>query len=680
MASRLWVGVALHDRVDLSQMDRQAFRVIGWGVEPIRSAVAEGKLLESSAENIARLLETSQNPVDSAAVNELVEEGQWEELNDRFFKTLAFGTGGLRSRTVGRVLTRAERGDAAPGKRPQHPCVGTNAMNFYNVNRATRGLIAYVKRWIQKNAPRGRPSIAISHDTRHFAREFAEYAAKICTDCGVAAYLVESCRSTPQVSFAVRHHGCTAGVMLTASHNPAHDNGYKVYFNDGAQMVEPHASAIIAEVNALTSAAYQPVSEAERGQLIMLGEELDRLYMKRLETLLLRPALLDEARDLTVVFTNLHGTGGVIVTQMLDRLGFNYRTVPEQDVQDGAFSTVASPNPENPPALAMAIELAEKEKADIVIGTDPDCDRMGVAVRDGSGDMVLLTGNQIGSLLAYYRTRTFFDEGILNESNRDHATLVKTFVTTNLQAEMARHFGIGCVNTLTGFKYIGQKLGKYERAVPLSEGKSYGDLSEEESRALRLKHSQFFVFGGEESYGYLGSDFIRDKDGNAAVVMFAELAAYAISRGLTVPELLEEVYRRFGYFEERLRSLVMEGAEGSMKIQKLADSYTQSPPTVVDGSEVSAVRNFAEDALFDEEGDAIPKEKMIMVDLADGRCFAVRPSGTEPKIKYYLFSQNPAGDRELTKEELAALKEASDRNLSSLWDFLQQDIGERLRA
>ncbi len=650
-------------------------------MDSIDSAVANGKLLQSSAENIHRLLESSQDPIDRAAVDELVAGEQWEELNDRFFKTLAFGTGGLRSRTVGRVVTRAEQGEAPEGSRPQFPCVGTNGMNYYNVSRATQGLVAYVKQWAAAHEPDGRPSIAISHDTRHFSREFAEFCAKVCTELGVDAYLVESCRATPQVSFAVRHHGCTAGVMLTASHNPAHDNGYKVYFNDGAQIVEPHASGIVAEVNALTTATYEALPKEEQGKVTLLGKDLDAIYMDRLETLMLQPALLDKAKALKVVFTNLHGTGGIIVTQMLERLGFTFLTVPEQDVQDGDFPTVKSPNPENPPALAMAIDLAMREGADIVIGTDPDCDRMGVAVKDQRGEMVLLTGNQIGSLLAYYRISTMMDLGMLEGSTKANGTLVKTFVTTNLQTQIAKHYGVGCVNTLTGFKYIGQKLTKYERAVPLPEGTCYGDLSEDESRALRLQHSKFFIFGGEESYGYLGGDFIRDKDGNAAVVMFCELAAYAVSRGLTLPELMDEVYQKFGYYLENLKSIVMEGAEGAGKIQKLATSYTQQPPTEVDGSAVTAVRNFAEDDFIDEEGDPIPKEKMIIVDLADGRSFAVRPSGTEPKIKYYLFSQNPAPAGEpFTPEQVEQLKQDAAQQLDSLWAYLEKDIDVRLSA
>ncbi len=644
----------------------------------ITEAVIGAKMLEISGANITSFLASSEDPVDRAAVEELVAASAWDELNDRFFKTLAFGTGGLRGRTVGRIVTKAERGSAAEGERPEHPCVGTNGMNLFNVSRATQGLVRYTKQWIAEHDPERRPAMAISHDTRHFSREFAEYCAKVCQDHGVDVYLTESCRSTPEVSFAVRLHCCTSGIMLTASHNPSHDNGYKAYFDDGCQIVQPHASGIISEVNAITSASYEVLPEDQRGTLTILGKDLDELYMKRLETLMLQPELLERAKDLKVVFTNLHGTGGIIITQMLKRLGFNYITVPEQDTQDGDFPTVKSPNPENSSALQMGIDLAEKEQADIVIGTDPDCDRMGVVVRNSAGEMVLLNGNQIGSLLATYRTKMMLNMGILTDANKANATLVKTLVTTNLQAQIAAKLGISCVNTLTGFKYIGEKLTKYEKAVPLPEGKSYGDLTEDESRDLRLAHSKYFVFGGEESYGYLGGDFIRDKDGNAAVVMFCELAAFAVARGLTIPDLMNEVYCEFGYYQEALESVVMEGAEGAGMIQKLANSYTQDPPKEVDGSTVTSMRNFAEDDFTDEEGDAIPKEKMIIVDLADGRSFAVRPSGTEPKIKYYLFSQNPAPDTGFTQDEVDALKVKAQQSIESLWAYLEKDINVRL--
>ncbi|HVJ45275.1 MAG TPA: phospho-sugar mutase, partial [Luteolibacter sp.] len=394
-------------------------------------------------------------------------------------------------------------------------------------------------------------------------------------------------------------------------------------------------------------------------------------YKARLKTLLLKPSLL-EGGATKVVVTNLHGTGGHIVVPMLRGFGFEVTTVPEQDIQDGRFPTVESPNPENAPALKMGIDLADATGAEIVIGTDPDADRMGVAARDASGKMVLLTGNQIGSLMAWYRLKTAFEIGWLTPSNRTRGVLIKTFVTTELQRSIADGFGVSIVDTLTGFKYIAEKLRKYEDAIPADKkGAGYRTLSEDQTRALRLEYSRFFVFGGEESYGYLGSDAIRDKDANGAAVMFAEVAAYAKSVGKTLPELMDDVYTEYGYHLEVGKSLTLEGADGAAKIQALANSYASNPPEVVDGSPVLRVRDFAKQDLYDQEGDLIPKEKMLFVDLEDGRSFAVRPSGTEPKIKFYLFGKAaPGGD-------LAATKKQVTDGLASLWRWIEADAATR---
>ncbi|MES2438813.1 MAG: phospho-sugar mutase [Verrucomicrobiota bacterium] len=635
--------------------------------ESLTAAVASGSLLESAKTNTAALLAGTTSDVAPKAIEELVAAGAWEELNDRFFKTLAFGTGGLRGRTIGKVVTLAEQGAGGPNGRPEHPCVGTATMNFYNVSRAVRGLIAYAKQFA---GPDRKAVLVFAHDTRHFSRDFAEFCAKTCADLGCDAYLFDGPRATPQLSFAVRELRADAGVVLTASHNPAHDNGFKAYFNDGAQIVDPHATAIINEVNAIISERYEPVAESERGTVTILGAEMDAIYTDRLKTLLLQPALLEGAKA-KIVFTNLHGTGGHINVPMLRGLGFEVLTVPEQDIQDGRFPTVESPNPENGPALQMGIDLAEKEGAEIVIGTDPDADRMGVAVRDTAGKMVLLTGNQIGSLMAWYRLKTCFELGWLSNANRSRAVLVKTFVTTELQHAIADGFGVGVVDTLTGFKYIAGKLRKYEEAIPADKKGDYRSLTEAQTRALRLEYSRFFVFGGEESYGYLGSDAIRDKDANGATLMFAEVAAYAKSVGKTLTELMDDVYTEYGYYLEIGKSLVMEGADGAAKIQALANSYAENPPTEVGGSAVLRVRDFAKQDLFDQEGDLIPKEKMLFVDLEDGRSFAVRPSGTEPKIKYYLFGKHaPGGD-------LAAAKEAVKTSLAGLWSWIEADATTR---
>jgi phosphoglucomutase len=356
---------------------------------------------------------------------------------------------------------------------------------------------------------------------------------------------------------------------------------------------------------------------------------------------------------------------------MLRSLGFEVLTVPQQDVQDGRFPTVESPNPENGPALQMAIDLAEESGAEIVIGTDPDADRMGVAVRDHAGKMVLLTGNQIGSLMAWYRLKTCFELGWLTPANRSRAILVKTYVTTELQRAIADGFGVGIVDTLTGFKYIAGKLRKYEDAIPADKKGDYRSLSEAQTRALRLEYSRFFVFGGEESYGYLGSDAIRDKDANGATLMFAEVAAYAKSVGKPLTGLLDDIYTEYGYYHEIGKSLVLEGADGAAKIQALANSYAEKPPTEVEGSAVIRIRDFAKQHLFDQEGDLLPKEKMLFVDLEDGRSFAVRPSGTEPKIKFYLFGKHPAG------ADLATAKKIVQDSLTCLWSWIEADAAKR---
>jgi len=636
----------------------------------LASAQSAGRLLPAAKANLEALLAGSSHPVTALAIEELAVSGAWDELNDRFFKTLAFGTGGLRGRTIGRVVTSAEQGAGGPNGRPQWPCVGTATMNYFNVSRAVRGLIAYAKRYVGSAR---KPRLVFAHDTRHFSREFAEFCANTSADLGCDAYLFEGPRSTPQLSFALRELRGDAGAVLTASHNPPHDNGFKAYFDDGAQIVEPHAAAIIAEVNALTSESYEALPVAERGSVTLLGEEMDARYVELLKSLLLKPSLLGKVRA-RIVYTNLHGTGGHIIVPMLREFGFEVQTVPAQDVLDGRFPTVESPNPENASALRMAIELAEASGAEIVIGTDPDADRMGVAARDASGEMVLLTGNQIGSLMAWYRLKTCFELGWLTDSNRSRAVLVKTFVTTELQRAIADGFGVGLVDTLTGFKYIAGKLRKYEDAIPADKKGDYRSLSQEATRVLRLEYSRFFVFGGEESYGYLGSDALRDKDANGAALMFAEVTAYAKSLGKSLPQLLDEIFSEYGYHLEVGKSLVMEGADGANQIQALANSYALRPPTVVDGAPVLRLRDFAKQDLFDQEGDPLPKEKMLFVDLADGRSFAVRPSGTEPKIKYYLFGKAaPGGD-------LASAKTQVGCGLTNLWNWIEQDAASRQKA
>jgi len=644
----------------------------------IECHVADGQLMESSAKNIRSLLAGANTDLYLNSVNQLVDSCEWSELNDRFYQTLAFGTGGLRGRTIGKIVTSAERGNAREDERPEFPCVGTNAMNFFNINRATRGLVAYVHDWNAREKTSEKPKIVIAHDPRFFSRDFAEVAAKVAAENGSDACVFEGPRSVPELSFAVRYLKANAGIVITASHNPPHDNGYKVYFSDGAQVIEPHASGIIAKVNAITTESFAPLPKDRQGKVTTIGKDIDHAYMRRLETLILDPQMIREAKSLRIIYTPLHGTGSVIIKPLLTRLGFNFQVVAEQDRFDGRFPTVKSPNPENAEALTIAITLAQKEGADLVVATDPDCDRMGAAVRGNDGKMKLLTGNQTGSLLAWYRIKTLFDKGVLNEQNASRAVIIKTFVTTDLQKAIADYYGLRCVETLTGFKYIGAKLGKYERAIPGQLRRSYADLNEQETRRLRLAHSSFYVFGGEESYGYSGADFVRDKDGNGAVVMFCEVAAYAKSRGETLEQLLDEIFATFGYFAEKNGSLVFEGAEGAKKIARLAESYSTHPFFNVLGSKVVEIKNFETETIRDVEGDPVPKERMSIFELADQTRIAVRPSGTEPKIKYYLFAQRRPESGKFNAAELSKIKAQVAEKLDHLWDWLQKDAESRL--
>ena len=632
------------------------------------SAVEANKLLESSKDNILAFLANTSSEIATAVVEELLDSANYAELNDRFFKTLAFGTGGLRGRTLGKTITSLEQGNGGPLDRPEFPCIGSATMNFTNVNRAIRGMIQY----LQKLNPGQKTSFAFAHDTRHFSRDYAEFCAKICVELGCDAYLFDGPRATPQLSYLIRELNLDAGVVLTASHNPSHDNGFKAYYNDGGQLVSPHAEGVLKEFNSIEKEAYIALPTSQQGTLHQLGKEADDRYMGKLKTILLQPELL-EGSSTKVVFTNLHGTGGHIAVPMLKELGFEVLTVTEQDGGDGRFPTVESPNPENGPALAMAIDLANKENAEIVIGTDPDCDRMGVAVRNNDGVMELLTGNQIGSLIAYYRTETFFKQGILNDSNRGAAAILKTYVTSELQQAIANKFGVACVNTLTGFKWIASKLQKYEDSIPADKKGNYRDLSVMDARELCLQYSRFLISSSEESYGYLGADWIRDKDGNGGTVMFAEVAAYARSKNVTITQLLDDIYSELGYYKEVNKSLVMEGAEGASKIQSLNASYANNPPTELDGTKVVKIQDFTSQDIFDSEGDELPKTPMIIIHLENGTRFAVRPSGTEPKIKYYLFGNSKENPDDLNLEKLTV-----DQGLQNLWVAIEADAQQRM--
>jgi phosphoglucomutase len=633
---------------------------------------AKGKLIESTQQNIARVYnDPAATDRDRASIEELLAAKAWTELDDRFFRDIAFGTGGMRGRTIGKVITRAEAGQPQPLDRPEFPGTGTNMLNFGNVHRAVSALGAY----LIEGYPGEKLSVVIAHDTRYFSPEFAEAAAKSLNALGVDALLFLQDRSTPQLSFTTRMTGAQAGIMITASHNPPHDNGMKFYSADGGQVVEPHASGItkhFAQLSSDPEALPALLAKVKTpGKVTVLEPEIDVIYQDAVGNLLLeQAAVLETANKIKFVYTPLHGTGIRAIPALLDRFGFRYSIVEKQAVGDGRFPTVKSPNPENAEALTLAIEQAEKEKADIVLATDPDADRMGVAVRDAEGKMVLLTGNQIGSIMAYYRCSRLIAEGILNDSNRKNGVIIKTFVTTDLQKSIAEHFGVSCIETLTGFKYIGEKMHEYEMAH--KEDADFQSKSAAEKRRLTLERSKFVIFGGEESYGYTGGDYVRDKDANAAVLMFAEVAAWAKSKGQTLAEYLDAIYKELGYFSEKLGTLTFEGAEGAKQIAKLLASFRSAPPKEYQGQAVTSVDDFGLQDFTDADGKQIPKETMLMFHLADGSRMVVRGSGTEPKIKFYFLARADA------QGDLAAVKAERKAFLESWWNEVQEDVKKRV--
>lgn len=620
-------------------------------MKKIESAAAEGKLLASTVENLKIWANADFLPAWAGeSINELVEQEAWEELNDRFYQNLAFGTGGMRGRTIGRVSSSVESGDLdAQGGSPAHAAVGTNVLNDFNIVRATIGLFRYVKAYLNAEGRYDLPRFVIAHDVRHFSRHFCELAASTWTQLGGQAIIFEGPRSTPQLSFSVREYKATCGAVITASHNPPHDNGFKVYFEDGAQVVSPHAETIVAEVGKVGLEEVPAFLEVNLDSVITLGGEADEAYLALLDEMVLDREVMEQQKA-KVVFTPIHGTGAISSVPALESLGVEVIEVPEQAILDSRFPTVKSPNPENAEALEMAIARANETDADVVIATDPDADRMGVAVRNTAGEMVLLTGNQIGTLLAEYRISTLKDAEILPEDGSPNAALIKTFVTSPMQESVADWHGLKTINTLTGFKWIGEKLADYEAqmkdALFEKEGMALDyDATDVWTRAdLLLEYSTFFAFGGEESYGYLATDKVRDKDANAAVIMFCELAAYLKAQDMTFPEMLDSLYLQHGYYEEKQINIYYEGAAGSQKIKNILSSYRDDSPKQFGEIEVTKFTDFGKETLKDADGKQIPPQDFYFLELSNGYSYAVRGSGTEPKIKFYVFGRSEVED------------------------------------
>ncbi len=520
-------------------------------------------------------------------------DNDMKELTESFYKDLEFGTGGLRG-IMG---------------------AGTNRMNVYTVGAATQGLANYLK----KNFAGETVRVAVAHDSRNNSRMFAERVADIFASNGFDVFLFDDLRPTPELSFAIRELKCHSGVVITASHNPKEYNGYKAYWNDGAQVTSPHDVNIIAEVEKITDNS-QVMTGAAGDRITILGEEFDKIYLDRIKRdVQLSPESVAKYSDMKIVYTPLHGAGMRLVPASLRNFGFtNIIMVPEQAVIDGNFPTVESPNPEERKTMAMAMELGRKEGADLVLATDPDSDRIGVALRNGKGEYVLLNGNQTLALLMSYQLTRWAERGELDGKQY----VVKTIVTSQMANAVAEHFGVKCYDCLTGFKYIA-------KIIRENEGKTK------------------YIGGGEESFGYLAGDYVRDKDAVSACALAAEAAAWAKdTMGLTLYEWLQELYVKYGFFREGLVSVVRKGKEGAEEIQRMMVDFRANPPKALAGSQVVKVRDYKSLEETDlATGAKTPIEQdssnVLQWITADGTIVSVRPSGTEPKIKFYFGVKEP---------------------------------------
>ena len=520
--------------------------------------------------------------------------GDEKEISDRFYKDLAFGTGGLRG-VIG---------------------AGTNRMNIYTVRKATQGLANFI---IEENGQE--KGVAIAFDSRNMSPEFAEEAARCLCANGIRTWLFESLRPTPELSFALRELGCIAGIVVTASHNPPEYNGYKVYWEDGAQITYPKDEQIIARVNAitdLTTVKTMSRKEAdESGLLQIIGEEIDASYMEALKKLVLNPEVIKEqAKSLKIVYTPLHGTGNLPVRRVLSELGFEQViVVPEQEKPDGNFPTVSYPNPEDKKAFALALELAKKVDADLVLATDPDADRLGVYAKDSkTGEYMAFTGNMSGMIICEYELSQRKEKGMLPEDG----AIVTTIVSGNMSQAVAKEYGVDIIETLTGFKYIGEQIKLFEQ-----------------------NHNRTYLFGYEESYGCLVGTHARDKDAVVAVMALCEAAAYYKSKGLTLWDQMLVLFEKYGYYKEGLYTLTLKGQEGAAKIQEILKSFRSNPPKQIGEYKVLAFRDYEEDIIQnDVTGETtktgLPKSNVLYFELEDQAWCCVRPSGTEPKVKLYM--------------------------------------------
>ncbi|HNX22780.1 MAG TPA: phospho-sugar mutase [Spirochaetota bacterium] len=549
---------------------------------------------------LKRAAEWTESPYDEKCRNEikgLIKNKNEKELNERFAVELEFGTGGLRG------LIRN----------------GTNGMNKYVVSRATQGLANYVKKSGEAD-----PKAVIAYDSRLYSKEFAMDSASVLAANGIKTYLFSEMRPTPELSFAVRELGCVTGIVITASHNPKEYNGYKVYWKDGGQIISPHDENIISEVRKVESLEAVKSENFEslvsKGMICWIDKEIDEKFIKEVVSLSISPEEITKS-SVKIVYTPLHGTGGTLIPDVLSRMGFkDIIYVDEQMKADPAFSTVRKPNPEERDALDLAIKYAVRNEADIVIATDPDADRMGIAVRNDKGEFDVLSGNHIGAILEYYILSCRREKGILPSNG----AVVKTVVTTDLQDKIAESFSLKVFNVLTGFKYIGEKIKFFED--------NNGNYK--------------YVFGGEESYGYLAGIYARDKDAVAATLLISECCAYLKNRGITITDYLDSIFNEYGYYNDKNISIDAEGLKGVEVIGDVMKKFRDKSPEEIGGLKVVKVIDYVNDTIFDsnDEVTPLPKSNVLQYKLTDGSTVTVRPSGTEPKIKFYFSAKSGSAE------------------------------------
>ncbi|MBO8458240.1 MAG: phospho-sugar mutase [Spirochaetes bacterium] len=553
-------------------------------------------------------------------VEKLLAENNMKELEDRFYRDLEFGTGGLRGIIGG----------------------GTNRMNPYVINQATQGLANYVMKALPQKASKGELKAVIAYDSRNFSDTFAEAAALIFAANGFKTYLFSSLRPTPELSFAVRELECDTGVVVTASHNPPQYNGYKAYWSDGAQVIEPHDKGIISEVESVTEVKTISREDAiSKGLLVIIDSLIDEPYWKMVKSKLFRPDLIKKmAPQVKVVYTPLHGTGAMHVEKVLGDLGLTVITVPEQRAPDGNFPTVSYPNPEEAAALKLALELGAKEKADVVMATDPDSDRFGSAVPDKNGNYVLISGNQMGALLTDYICLTRKELNLMPEN----PAIIRSIVSTTLADKIAASYGVTTEECLTGFKWIAAVMADFEKT-----GRNN------------------YIFGFEESYGYNIETEVRDKDGVSAAALCAEMTLYWKSKGKSLLDRLEEIFAGFGYYQDSAFSISFPGSSGNEKMKAIMAEFRNNEPASLGGFKVSKIRDIQEQIVFsldskDKKAPTnLPKSNVLQFYLENETRISVRPSGTEPKIKFYFCCQAPS-------------KEEADKIISSI----EKDIREKL--